>query len=58
MAARGSGYTPALLALGASELEDLLAKEGQAEATCEFCTTRYLIPAEELRTLIGAASPG
>jgi molecular chaperone Hsp33 len=45
------------LALGPAELEDLLAKEGQAEATCELCTTRYVIRGEELRTLIGAASP-
>ena len=48
----------ALLALGRVELEDLLATEGQAEATCEFCTTRYVIPAEELRALIDSASPG
>ena len=48
----------ALLALGRAELEDLLASDGQAEATCEFCTTRYVIPAEELRTLIAGASPG
>jgi molecular chaperone Hsp33 len=47
----------ALLALGQAELEDLLATDGQAEATCEFCTTRYVIPGEELRTLIAAASP-
>ena len=47
----------ALLALGQQELEDLLATEGQAEATCEFCTTRYVIPGEELRTLIASASP-
>ncbi|HEY1905826.1 MAG TPA: Hsp33 family molecular chaperone HslO [Myxococcaceae bacterium] len=47
----------ALLALGQAELEDLLATEGQAEATCEFCTTRYVIPADELRTLIGSVSP-
>jgi molecular chaperone Hsp33 len=47
----------ALLALGKAELEDLLATDGQAEATCEFCTTRYVIPGEELRTLIATASP-
>ena len=23
-----------------------------------FCTTRYVMPGDELRTLIGAASPG
>ena len=48
----------AFLALGRTELEDLLATEGQAEATCEFCTTRYVIPGHELRTLIAGASPG
>jgi molecular chaperone Hsp33 len=48
----------ALLALGRTELEDLLATEGQAEATGEFGTTRYVIPAAELRTLIGSVSPG
>ena len=48
----------ALLALGKAELEDLLATDGQAEAACEFCTTRYVIPHDELRTLIAAASPG
>ena len=48
----------ALLALGRTELEDLLATEGQAEATCEFCTTRSVIRADELRTLIAGASPG
>lgn len=48
----------ALLALGRAELEDLLATDNQAEATCEFCTTRYVIPADELRTLIAGASPG
>jgi molecular chaperone Hsp33 len=47
----------ALLALGLQELEDLLATDGQAEATCEFCTTRYIVPGDELRTLIAAASP-
>jgi molecular chaperone Hsp33 len=48
----------ALLALGRTELEDFLATEGQAEATCEFCTTRYVIPGDELRTLIAGAAPG
>jgi molecular chaperone Hsp33 len=47
----------ALLALGRTELKNLLATEGQAEATCEFCTTRYVIPGDELRTLIAGASP-
>ncbi|MCP3144220.1 Hsp33 family molecular chaperone HslO [Pyxidicoccus xibeiensis] len=42
----------ALLAMGREELTDLLEKEGQAEATCQFCTTRYVIPGEEIRTML------
>lgn len=42
----------ALAAMGRSELEDLLKKEGKAEATCEFCSTQYVIGAEEIRGLI------
>jgi molecular chaperone Hsp33 len=48
----------ALLALGSAERDDLPATEGQAEATCEFCTTRYVILAADLRTLIDSVSPG
>jgi molecular chaperone Hsp33 len=46
----------ALLAMGREELTDLLEKEGQAEATCHFCTTRYVIPGDEIRELILSAS--
>lgn len=42
----------ALLALGRAELADLLEKEGQAEASCQFCSTRYVIPGDELRALL------
>ncbi|MFL5318435.1 MAG: Hsp33 family molecular chaperone HslO, partial [Myxococcaceae bacterium] len=47
----------ALSALGKAELEDLLAKEGKAEVTCDFCGTQYTVPAEEIRGLI-AQLPG
>ncbi|WP_426757165.1 Hsp33 family molecular chaperone HslO [Myxococcus sp. Y35] len=42
----------ALLAMGREELTDLLEKEGQAEATCQFCTTRYVIPGDEIRGML------
>ncbi len=47
----------ALLAMGREELTDLLEKEGKAEATCQFCTTQYVIPAEEIRALLETALP-
>lgn len=46
----------ALLAMGREELTDLLEKEGQAEATCQFCTTRYVIPGEEIREMLRAGA--
>jgi molecular chaperone Hsp33 len=42
----------ALLAMGREELQDLLEKEGQAEATCQFCTTRYVIPGPEISRML------
>ncbi|MGQ0505419.1 MAG: Hsp33 family molecular chaperone HslO [Myxococcaceae bacterium] len=42
----------ALAALGKEGLEDLLAKEGKADATCEFCMTHYVVEAEEIRALL------
>jgi molecular chaperone Hsp33 len=45
----------ALLAMGREELTDLLEKEGKAEVTCQFCTTHYVIPAEEIREMLSAA---
>ena len=43
----------ALMTLGEAELEDILAKEGKAEADCHFCTMHYVITGEEIRGLIG-----
>jgi molecular chaperone Hsp33 len=45
----------ALLAMGREELTDMLEKEGKAEVTCQFCTTQYVIPAEEIREMLSAA---
>ncbi|RKH03981.1 Hsp33 family molecular chaperone HslO [Corallococcus sp. CA053C] len=46
----------ALLAMGREELQDLLDKEGQAEATCQFCTTRYVIPGVEIQQMLTEGS--
>ncbi|WP_044183664.1 Hsp33 family molecular chaperone HslO [Hyalangium minutum] len=45
----------ALMAMGREELTDLLEKEGKAEVTCQFCTTHYVIPSEEIRELMKEA---
>jgi molecular chaperone Hsp33 len=42
----------ALLSMGREELEDILAKEGQAEADCHFCTTHYVVSGGEIRELL------
>ncbi|MBN1207909.1 MAG: Hsp33 family molecular chaperone HslO [Myxococcaceae bacterium] len=46
----------ALLALGRQELTELLEKEGRAEVTCQFCTTHYVIPGEEIRQMLASAT--
>jgi molecular chaperone Hsp33 len=46
----------ALLAMGREELTDMMEKEGKAEVTCQFCTTQYVIPKEEIRELLVSAS--
>ncbi len=46
----------ALLALGRDGLEDLLAKEGKAEVTCEFCMTQYVLTESDIRALLKAGS--
>lgn len=45
----------ALLAMGQAELEDVIATDKKAEATCQFCTTQYVITEEELRELLASA---
>jgi molecular chaperone Hsp33 len=42
----------AILAMGRGEIEAVLADDGRAEATCEFCGARYVLGADELRSLL------
>jgi molecular chaperone Hsp33 len=44
-----------LISLGCSELNEILAQEGKAEVTCEFCRTRYRFTGAELEALIKEA---
>lgn len=47
-----------LCALGADELESLLAQEGRAEVICRFCGDRYVLEAREVRALIEGLRAG
>jgi len=42
----------AILLLGSAEIADMIARDGGAEVTCEFCAERYEIAADELRMLL------
>ena len=42
----------ALRLLGRDELGSLLEEKGEAELVCHFCSSRYCVPADELRELI------
>ncbi len=44
--------TGAVLALGRAELEDLIAKEGRAVATCAFCNTVYEVDEGQLTAMV------
>jgi molecular chaperone Hsp33 len=44
----------AVVAMGRSEIEDMLAKDGRAGATCAFCHTKYEVSGDELRSMIAA----
>jgi len=46
--ARGHG---AILLLGRDEIADMIARDGGADVTCEFCAERYVVSAEELEML-------
>ena len=42
----------AVRVMGQEELEDILRKERRAEATCQFCSTRYVVEEAELRQML------
>jgi molecular chaperone Hsp33 len=42
----------AILLLGKSEIEDMIARDGGADVACEFCSEHYAIDADELRMLV------
>ena len=44
--------TRALISMGRQELSDLIAEQGQAELTCQFCDKVHTFTAEELQALI------
>jgi molecular chaperone Hsp33 len=46
----------ALLLLGKSEIESMIAEDGRAEVRCEFCAERYEIVGDELTMLIREAA--
>ena len=46
--------TRAILAMGRAEIEDVIAKDGKAEAVCEFCSERYVVEKRRLRELLAA----
>ena len=45
----------ALLSLGSGELENILAEQGEAELTCQFCDRVHRFSGEDLRGLIARA---
>ncbi len=42
----------ALISMGKKDLSELIAEQGQAELTCQFCDEVYLFSKEELETLL------
>jgi molecular chaperone Hsp33 len=42
----------AILLLGRAEIEDMIACDGGAEVTCEFCSEHYMVGADELHMLV------
>ena len=42
----------ALISMGRKDLTELIAEQGQAELTCQFCDTVYQFSREELERLL------
>lgn len=45
----------ALISIGRRELEDIIAEQGEAELTCQFCDNKYLFTKRELEELLSKA---
>lgn len=45
----------ALISLGKSELESIIAEDGQAELSCQFCKQKYMFDKAHLKTLLESA---
>jgi molecular chaperone Hsp33 len=45
----------ALALCGEAELRDMLARDGGAEVTCNFCNQRYQVSGTELERLLAGA---
>lgn len=45
----------ALVSIGKKELEEIIAEQGEAELTCQFCDNRYVFSKEELQSLTMSA---
>jgi molecular chaperone Hsp33 len=41
-----------MIALGPEEIRDILVKEGEAKASCEFCKQNYVVTGDELKQLL------
>ena len=46
--------TRALISMGKKDLEELIADQGKAELTCQFCDKVYHYSREELETILAA----
>ncbi|WP_071458830.1 Hsp33 family molecular chaperone HslO [Bacillus massilinigeriensis] len=44
-------FGDAIVSLGASEIQDMIEQDGQAEANCHFCGQKYVFTKEELEEL-------
>jgi molecular chaperone Hsp33 len=44
-------FATAIIGLGKEEIEDMIEKDGQAEAQCHFCNEKYIFTKEELEAM-------
>ncbi|KKK36647.1 heat shock protein Hsp33 [Mesobacillus campisalis] len=48
-------FGSAIISLGAEEIQDMIAKDGQAEAQCHFCNEKYVFDKAELTEMMNQA---